>query len=319
MSIVYLHFHQLLKGCKVLMGNMKVLALCLVYHCISIFQSVISPTNYLNSKSAVRHIVLENSLLWKIEKNDRPPSYLFGTFHLLPLEDFEISDKVLTAFELSDQIVFELDLDDPDMHKSFMVHVKRADTLTLQNSMSPRDYIKLDEMLMDAFGMGVDAYNHWHPAIVGTFLIKHYIQGAPASYDASLLELANQKNREVLGLETIEEQLNIFNQIPYEDQIKDLEEMLNEEAKVKSIFSDMIAMYKVENIDGLHNLFMEYNKNKQKTELLLNNRNRNWKEKIDSLTKHNSTFVAVGAGHLAGRYGVINLLRQEGFTVTPVE
>lgn len=297
----------------------KFLVLCIIFSVIGMNYNASSSTNIIDIKRTSERIVLENSLLWKIEKSDRPSSYLFGTFHLLPLSDFEISDRVLTAFELTDQLILEIDLNDPAMQREFMQHVTRDDTLTLENALSPTDFNKLNTILTQAFGMNAQMVNRWHPAMVGTFLIKHFIEGAPASYDAALLEMANNKNREALGLETVEEQLHIFDQIPYSDQIKDLNEMLNDEAKVKRIFSKMVATYKKEDINGLLDLFLELNDTEKKRELLLNKRNRTWISRIDSLTVANSSFVAVGAGHLGGKHGLINLLRQEGFKVTPVK
>lgn len=298
---------------------MKFLVVCVFFHLMGINQTVISKSNPMYSKMPSGDNVSENSLLWKIERSDRPTSYLFGTFHLLPLSDFEMKDKVLTAFELTDQVVLEIDMDDPAMQRDFMAHVTRNDTRTLETALSSEDFRKLDAILTGTFGMTAKMFNHWHPAMVGTFLIKYFIEGEPASYDASLLALANEKNREVLGLESMEDQLKIFEKIPYDDQIKDLKEMLTEEAKVKGIFSQMIASYKDEDIDGLHNLLLQSIGNKQKADLLLNNRNRSWIPRIDELTSGNASFIAVGAGHLAGKDGLVNRLRREGFTVTPVK
>ncbi len=299
--------------------KMKHPVLGVVLLLVGINFTVISKTKALDNKRTSSGIVLENSLLWKIEKDDRPTSYLFGTFHLLPLSDFEIADKVLTAFELTEQLILEVDLNDPLMQQKFMGHVTRSDTSTLENTLSSEDFGKLNAMLNRESGMDANMLNRWHPAMVGTFLINHFIEGDAASYDAALLELANNKNRESLGLETVEEQLSVFEKIPYQDQIKDLREMLNDEHKVKKIFSEMIARYKSEDIDGLLTLFLELANSKEKEELLLNNRNRKWIAKIDTFTESRSSFVAVGAGHLAGKNGLISLLRREGFVVTPLK
>lgn len=301
------------------MFNLKLIALCVIFYLFGNYRIAFAQSDDIINKSASGDIVLKNSLLWKVQKSGRPTSYLFGTFHLLPLSDFQISDKVLTALELADKVVLELDLNDPAMQKDFMKHVTRQDSLTLKEALSPEDYRKLNDILLGAFGTDASMFNNWHPAMVGTFLIKFYIDGAPASYDASLLEMANQKNKSVVGLETVEEQLKVFSKLPYEVQIEDLEEMLRNEEKVRNTFSEMIALYKTEDINGLYNLFIALNRDQRKIDLLLNDRNRNWIDRIEVLTKNNSSLVAVGAGHLAGRYGLISLLREEGFTVTAIE
>lgn len=291
---------------------------CLTLLITLTYSNIIAQNNGINNKEVSPDIVLENTLLWKVERSDIETSFLFGTIHLLPSKDFVISDKVLTAFELSDQIVLELDMDDPSMQMEVIKHVTRKDTSTLEGALSDHDYQKLDQLLKQAFGAGVDLFNEWQPAMVGTFLLKNFIEGEPASYEVTFIEMAGRKNKEILGLETPAEQLAIFHDIPYEDQIQDLREMLNEEDKVKKIYADLIAFYKKENIDGLYKFFMDYYDNPEQVEILLNKRNRSWVPKFRSFSKDKVSFFAVGAGHLSGENGIINLLRKEGYTVSPV-
>lgn len=261
---------------------------------------------------------LENSLLWKIEGNDIETSYLYGTLHLLPLKDFIITDKVLTAFELADQIVLELDMDDPAFQTEILQEVKRKDNATLYNTLSEEDYKKLDQLLVSSYGAGVQYFNSWHPAMVGTFLIKNYIEGESASFEVSFVEMADEKNKEIFGLETPEEQLAIFDEIPYEEQIDGLKRMIRNEEQVKKSYDNLISLYKQEKIDPLYNFVVEYYGNPETVEKLLKQRNKKWIPKFKSFSSNSATFYAVGAGHLSGKYGIINLLRKEGYKVSPV-
>lgn len=297
---------------------MNCILICFTLLITFIHSNAGTQNNGINNKEVSEDIVLENTLLWKVERSDIQTSFLFGTIHLLPSKDFIISDKVQTAFELSDQIVMELDMDDPSMQLEVMKNVTRKDTSTLDKALSDEDYQNLDQLLKQGFGVGAQVFNDWQPAMVGTFLLKNYIEGEPASYEVTFIEMADKKNKEILGLETPAEQLAIFHDIPYEDQIKDLREMLNEEDKVKKIYAELISLYKDENLDGLHNFFMDYYDNPKQVEILLNKRNRSWVPKFESLSKDNVSFFAVGAGHLSGTEGIINLLRKEGYTVSPI-
>lgn len=272
----------------------------------------------INDKEGSGDFDLENSLLWKIEGNDIKTSYLYGTIHLLPLKDFIITDKVLTAFEIADQIVLELDMDDPSMHMEILKNVQRKDNATLQKELTEEDYKKLDQLLVSSYGAGVGVFNNWHPAMVGTFLIRNYIEGEPASYEISFVEMADEKNKEVFGFETPAEQLAIFDEIPYKEQINGLEKMIRDEEKVKKTYHTLVSLYKEEKIDQLYNFFIDYYGTPDKVEKLLKQRNKKWIPKFESFSGNNVTFYAIGAGHLSGEDGIINLLRKEGYKVSPI-
>ena len=86
-------------------------------------------------------------------------------------------------------------------------------------------------------------------------------------------------------------------------------------------FDEMVELYKNQDLMGLHKLIAAGGDDfmAKYDEILLNNRNRNWIEPMKKHMDKQTTFFAVGAGHLPGRDGVISLLRQEGYKVVPVK
>jgi len=259
-----------------------------------------------------------NTLLWKIEGNGIKTSYLFGTIHMLPQKDFELKEKVKKAFNASEQIVMELDMDDPGLQMEMMQQMNMKEGHTLKALMKEEDYKKLDGILTKSMGAGVQMFNTMKPFVISSMLIQNFIEGQMASFEQTFVAMAKEKNKEVLGLETATEQLSIFDRIPYKDQVEDLSEMLNEEEKMKAIFADMIKWYKEEDYNRLYEYTKDYMDDAHELELMLGARNRSWIPKIGKLAKEKTTFFGVGAAHLGGEIGVLALLKDAGYQVTPV-
>ena len=154
--------------------------------------------------------------------------------------------------------------------------------------------------------------------MVETLILPSFIEGTPASYELTFVQRAKGQKKEILGLETVEFQTSLFDEIPYEDQAEDLVEMLSDRSAMESIFEQMIKVYKEEDIEGLYNASADYF-NAQELEVLLHKRNRDWIPKMGEMAKDKSTFFAVGAGHLGGDDGVISLLKKAGYKVKPVK
>jgi uncharacterized protein YbaP (TraB family) len=135
-----------------------------------------------------------------------------------------------------------------------------------------------------------------------------------------LMDKAKEKDMAIEGLETIKYQMSMFDSIPYEDQAKMLVEAVkggDEEAE--NTLDEMIELYKNQDIDGLYELIMAEDSDMENFEdILLVTRNKNWIPKIEKFASQKPTFIAVGAGHLPGKQGVINLLKAKGYTVRPI-
>jgi len=261
---------------------------------------------------------LDNSLLWKIEGQGIKTSYLFGTFHLLPQKDFLLKEKVTKAFKEAEIIMMELDMDDPTMQRRMMNSSRLTEGNTLEQFLNPEEINKLEEALGKSMGMTFEQVNNLKPFMVLSLIIPSLIDDSPASYEKSLLQMALDQGKEVKGLEKVEYQISVFDQIPYEDQIKDLLELINQKTAMKLIFDEMIQSYKDEDISEIYSLTKTYVSSKEELNLLVAERNGEWIPKIIEHSSSTSIFYAVGAAHLAGRSGLIPRLRAEGFKVTAV-
>jgi len=261
----------------------------------------------------------DNSLLWKIDgKNLKTPSYLLGTIHILPQKDFFLSEVMKQALANTQQVVLELDMDDPAMGMTMLQNASMSDGSTLDKLLSAEDYQKLDVLVKKSTGVGVEVFNKWQPMLVASFAMQQMMDNQIASYEMTLVRMAQEAQKEVKGLESIQEQTEAMATIPYPQQAKYLSELLNDFDKQKVLFGKMVELYKAQNLNALLDYMVEQSGGIDFSTVLLNQRNHKWIPKIGSIATEKSTFFAVGAGHLPGKDGVLTLLRKAGYRVTAV-
>lgn len=263
---------------------------------------------------------LENSTLWKIEGNGlESPSYLFGTIHMTC--DATLEDDVKKALDETTQIVMELDMDDPSMQSKVMQGIYLKDGKTLKDFVSDEEYKSIDSLFINNMGMSVKLLENVKPFFLMSMFYPKMIDCQMQSFELELTKIASEQKEEIYGLETIEEQIKVFDGIPLEDQYADLIRMAKDNlAFDKTTFSKMLKIYKEEDINALIDI-MDDDTNSTMSkhqDVLLEQRNKNWISKIGEYAKEQPTFFGVGAGHLPGENGVIQLLRNVGYTVTAV-
>jgi uncharacterized protein YbaP (TraB family) len=139
------------------------------------------------------------------------------------------------------------------------------------------------------------------------------------SFEQSFVAMAGQQNKEIRGLEKLEDQFAVFDQIPDTAEARMVISMIRDFEGQRQEFQKMVDAYKKHDLNTLAGLMEESPDMKGYENLLLANRNRNWIPVMESAMNQSPCFFAVGAGHLPGQEGVISLLRKAGYTVRPVE
>ena len=262
---------------------------------------------------------LENSLLWKISENGlEQPSYLFGTIHVICPEDFKMDERILSALQSSKKIVLELNMSDPMLAQDMQQNSINKDFYNIQNDFEPEAKEALDEFLSSNYGMGLAQMGIMKPFILSTMvLMKQLPCETPDSYELFFTNKSQEWKIPMEGLETAAYQISLFDRIPMERQLADLSKMILTDATEKE-FQGMIEAYLAEDLNKLQEMIQADGLTGEYEEILLNERNRNWIPKIEEFIKAETTFIAVGAGHLPSENGVIQLLRNAGYTVEPV-
>lgn len=264
----------------------------------------------------------DNSLLWKISGNGlSKPSFLFGTFHLLCKDDIHFSDQLKRAISDCDEIYMELDMDDPSTMLSAMMYMNMRGDTSLSDLYSATEYDRLKNYFSDTLKLPLALLQKTKPYFLVALLYPRMMNcSSPAGVEEELLKLAKADKKEVQGLETMQFQASVFDSIPYKWQAKELLKNIDSFSVNKKEFETMLDFYKSQNLDSIKTMLGKSEFGSEKyDDLLLNNRNTRWVQKLDTVMKEKSVFVAVGAGHLVGQQGLISLFKKQGYTVEPLE
>ncbi len=268
--------------------------------------------------TATAQIPTEKTLLWEISgKGITKPSYLFGTIHLMCSDQMKMPEVVKEKFSKSAELFLEIDMDDPNMMTEMMAGLQMRDATTLEKLMGNK-FDSVNVIFKSTTGMPLKMLNSAKPLMIMSMIYPALLGCTPISWESVLEKMAKEKGIETKGLETLQEQLNVFEKIPYKLQSDMLVKMLLNIDSSKKDFHQMLDVYKKKDINQLNILTTKEEDFGQYHDILLNNRNHNWIPVIGEQSKKKPTFFAFGAGHLGGEAGVINLLRKAGFTVRPV-
>lgn len=265
----------------------------------------------------------ESALLWEVKgpKNESH-SYLFGTMHMIQEEFYIYPDWMDTIVTRADVLVMELaGLPNP---------LKALKYIMLPEG-SVWDYfneIQEDSLIVWAkqtAGMKEKAFRSTFSkmkpfAIVQLSALKMMGDNIK-SYEQEFQTLAESNKIELYGLETIADQMKLFDDMTMEEQAEMVMETIREnEEDAAKMLNQLQRTFHSQEIDSLHMLVQdEGGMIAAKENVFLNDRNYKWIPKIKEIIDQKTAFIAVGAGHLGGPEGVIRLLQKEGYTLTPVK
>ena len=268
----------------------------------------------------------DNTLLWKISGNGlKKPSYLFGTIHMLCKDDAVLSDSLKNIIKNVKEVYFEVDLDNMFEMLTVMGKMKMNGDTTLQDLLSAADYEKVKNYFETKGSMlPFSMLETYKPMLAASTLQQG---GLPcettAMMEQVIMEEAKQYKKSIKGLESMGYQASVLDSIPYKLQADQLVSYIDNAIKggdEDKELADMLNAYKSQDLQKLEEMLMKSDPSiSNYTDILLYNRNHNWVEKLKELLPENPLLIAVGAGHLPGKEGCINLLRKEGFKVTPVK
>ena len=264
----------------------------------------------------------DNSLLWKISGNGLTKnSFIFGTFHLMCKDDIILSAQLRAALSASDVLYLELDMDDPAMLFGAMKYLNMRDGKELKEFYTDEEFARITSFFSDTLHTPVMLFKNAKPYFLVALLYPKMLHCSPAgSIEEALVKEAKEYGKEVKGLETIEQQASIFDSIPYEIQAKELLNNIDSLDKYQSEFDELLTSYKSQDLSRIEKLMSKTDMGLgNNMDLLVDARNRDWISQLDTLMKTESIFAAVGAGHLVGENGVLQLLKDKGYKVEPLE
>lgn len=286
---------------------------------------------------------LEHTLLWRIDGNGlAKSSYLYGTFHTSDARMFNFRDSVLPALLACDIAAFELQMD--SMSTETLRRLYAPDSvIDLRDYLTDEEFELLDQRIREGTGLPGEAHRYTDPA----FLLVVLDQPEELTFDESATEESPEENpfrrgatwqlpketfldawlfrtarlegKEVIGLETIDEQIAVVDTLPLQEQVRMLVETITVDGDNRiSLSNRMMEVYQAEDLNRMLAFFDEEPMSPGVLYKLLDERNHTMAGRLEKLMRRGSVFAAVGAGHLPGEDGLIRLLRRMGFTVTPV-
>ena len=264
----------------------------------------------------------DKSLLYEISGNGlAQPSYLYGTIHIICKDDFLMTEATKQKFSETQQVYLEIDMDDPKMMPDMMKSMYMTDGSTIKTLLSEPDYQKVSQFFKDTLKMNIATMDKIKPFILGSMTVTKLLSCPTQSYEETFMKMAKTENKEILGLETVQDQFSAMDKMGMKKQADMmLVKLVDDWADGKQKFKQLITNYKNQDVEALLEVMTKSKSMDSDFENdLLIIRNQNWIPKIQQITKEKPTFFAVGAGHLGGKKGVIALLRDAGFTVKAVK
>jgi len=251
-------------------------------------------------------------LLWQIDKPGLPgTSYLFGTMHVRDLRAFDYKDLVCEKILYCDAFATEINLNQAE----FLFGEQSMDLpegQSLDSLFSPKKYAKIARFFHKTTGMPIQHFERAKPMMLTNFITSSFLNNdQPLSLDQFFWKFAEDENRILLGIETVEEQIDLMARIPIDYQAAALWSMVKNVSKFRKNLLKLSALYQEGN---LAKILKSAKKSMGKLrKMMIYDRNEIMAHRIGLLISEQTLFAAVGAGHLGGKKGILKKLKSAGF------
>ncbi len=291
-----------------------------------------------NKTKSENNPTFDHALLWEISGNNATQSmYIMGTHHLYDRRFLNTDKSIQNILPKIDVFVGELHEDSLENASKSMMFMKYMllENTTMKELLSEKQYKKVDKMLKAETGLALSMLNTMKPMVTTQYIqIAKYMKnikkndnfnilssGLDHSIDGYFQEFAKKNNKLVLGLETAEYQMEaLYNGTNLKKQVENLMDLVeNKNAGSNETMQKMDDLYVEQDIAGLYQYLEKYS-TKEEMETLLYKRNKNWFPMLISMLQSpKKHFVAVGSGHLAGKIGILTMLKDAGYTLKPIK
>ena len=280
-------------------------------------------------------IAAQAQLLWKVSGNGLSrPSYVMGSHHFAPSSMLDEIPGFQQALEGCDVVIGEMDM---AASMSFDGQMAMAQAMmapadsTLDKLYSPEEYKMIEETFnkyCGELGIPFNMMNRLKPSAItmqmeALVAVKSFPDfKLDDAIDLAVQTRGKEMGRPAMGFETIEDQISIIFGAPIAHQAEDLLEYCKKDADLEEQASTLVETYMSQDLGKIEALFNDPDLNSMDSddlEVLIYQRNRNWVEKLVTMMPERACLVCVGAGHLPGDRGVLQLLRDRGYIVEPME
>ena len=263
----------------------------------------------------------KKAFLWSLESANNT-IYILGSMHALKPSDYPLPQTVNQVFAEAEHLVFEIDLNKSDDPRTAQIVEQKArpdaPNESLKNALDQNTY-KLAEQQVQQLGLPIQVFDDFEPWFL--YLTLGGVDMAKSGYssaygiDRYLFEAGMNSDKEISVLETIEQQLDIFDKMPVSTQAKLLRQTIAEAQTSESELDVLADAWKSGNVNKLNNLLLEsFRAYPELQKILLVDRNKNWVQQIKPLINQSDDYlIVVGAAHLVGQDSLIELMQKEGY------
>ena len=268
-------------------------------------------------------------LVWKISGNGiKKPSYILGTHHGCPFTYCDSIPGLMKAFDKVDNIIGEINMIEfaemsPERMQQMQAMMMMPADTSLLSLFNEEETAKVNEWLKKEMGASLEMLSMMKPmTIMVTVQNKVMMEVIPdvanmTTIDKYMQTLGQSKGKSIGELETADYQMTLLYGNSLEEQADALLEMIDQ-GESRELMVQLTDAYKSQNLDTLWEIFQEQMTGYE-YDAIVNVRNLNWEKQMKELLPKQSTLFVVGAGHLPGEKGMINLLREAGYRVKPVK
>jgi uncharacterized protein YbaP (TraB family) len=260
--------------------------------------------------------------LWRIQ-SEQNTVYLMGSLHLLKKENYPLHKEIEKAFEDSKVLVLEVDLgeaNDPRTQQMMLMKGMFTDGRTLEKAIDEKTY-DLAKMKLGELGVDIAPFNNFKPWFFATTLVTIKMQALgfnpELGLDAYFFKKAKQSGKKVIGLETFEYQLGLLDKMSASNQELMVEQSLLELDLIEKEMGSLVQAWSSGDTKGLEDtLLLSFKDFPELYNSLIISRNKKWLEDIESFLRERDHYmIIVGAGHLIGEKGLVELLKKKGYSV----
>lgn len=266
-------------------------------------------------------------LLWKITgKGLSHPSYLFGSQQLIPISFLDSVPGLYKAFNSCDAVIGEMALNNIDATGKIQEAAIMPKGLKINDLLSKEEFSLADNEVKSVLKLGLNDVSIMYPELILNLYKTEIYKKLTGLKDDVLSDsyfqmVAVEKDKKVIGLETIEQQISyLFQSSSPARQAKLLMQAINEK---EGTISNMLQLNKLYKEGRITDLFILARKDGDFTDaeysIIVDNRTENWAVQLPEFMKQSPCFITVGATHLPGKNGLIKILQNAGYIVKAVE
>jgi uncharacterized protein YbaP (TraB family) len=264
----------------------------------------------------------EKSFLWRVN-SDQNRLYILGSIHLLKKETYPLKKSIEDAFEQTKKLVLEIDLSSANSQKIQQLMLQKSistDGTLLHQSVSDETYQAVAKRAKE-LDIDIRVLSPFKPWVIAMTMAAIKLQqlgfDPSLGVDRHLAERAKQTDKPTAGLETAEFQLDLFDRFSAKEQELLLRQSMDEMDHVERNVTAIVQAWRSGDVGAVErHLLVGMRDYPEIHRKVIDDRNQRWLPQIESLlSRGENALIVVGAAHLVGKNGIIELLKNRGYRV----